>query len=55
MSCSKGRTYRVFDHSLDKLVAIKEYRPADIATAPQASDFRSDFPWGLARKTNEKR
>ena len=51
-----GMTYLSFDHNLDKAVAIKEYLPADIATrtgdnsvAPQASQFRDDFEWGLGR------
>ncbi len=57
-----GMTYQGFDHNLDKAVAIKEYLPSDIATrtgehsvAPQASDFRDDFQWGLARFLEEAR
>ena len=55
-------TYLGFDHNLDKAVAIKEYLPSDIATrtadhsvAPQASDFRGDFQWGLERFLDEAR
>ena len=57
-----GMTYLGFDHNLDKAVAIKEYLPSDIATrtadqsvAPQASDFRGDFQWGLERFVDEAR
>ncbi len=57
-----GMTYLGFDHHLDKAVAIKEYLPSDIATrtadrsvAPQASDFRGDFQWGLERFFDEAR
>ena len=57
-----GMTYLGFDHNLDKAVAIKEYLPSDIATrtadrsvAPQASDFRDDFQWGLERFLDEAR
>lgn len=57
-----GMTYLGFDHNLDKGVAVKEYLPADIATrtagfsvAPQASDFRDDFEWGLERFLDEAR
>ena len=57
-----GMTYLGFDHNLDKAVAIKEYLPSDIATrtaehsvAPQASEFRGDFLWGLERFLDEAR
>ena len=57
-----GMTYLGFDHNLDKAVAIKEYLPSDIATrtadrsvAPQASEFRDDFQWGLERFLDEAR
>ncbi|MYF72723.1 MAG: protein kinase [Gemmatimonadetes bacterium] len=57
-----GMTYLGFDHNLDKAVAIKEYLPSDIATrtsdnsvAPQASQFRGDFEWGLDRFVDEAR
>ena len=57
-----GMTYLGFDHNLDKAVAIKEYLPSDIATrtadhsvAPQTSDFRGDFQWGLERFLDEAR
>ena len=57
-----GMTYLGFDHHLDKAVAIKEFLPSDIATrtnegsvAPQASDFRGDFQWGLERFLDEAR
>ena len=57
-----GMTYLGFDHHLDKAVAIKEYLPSDIATrtadhsvAPQASEFRGDFQWGLERFLDEAR
>ena len=57
-----GMTYLGFDHNLDKAVALKEYLPADIATrtddnsvAPQASQFRGDFEWGLERFLDEAR
>ena len=57
-----GMTYLGFDHNLDKPVAIKEYLPSDIATrtadrsvAPQASEFRGDFQWGLDRFVDEAR
>ena len=57
-----GMTYLGFDHNLDKAVAIKEYLPSDIATrtgdnsvAPQASQFQSDFEWGLDRFLDEAR
>ena len=57
-----GMTYLGFDHNLDKAVAIKEYLPSDIATrtsdnsvVPQASQFQSDFEWGLDRFLDEAR
>ena len=57
-----GMTYLGFDHNLDKAVAIKEYLPSDIAArtadhsvAPQASEFRGDFQWGLDRFLDEAR
>ena len=57
-----GMTYLGFDHNLDKAVAIKEYLPSDIAirtggnsVAPQASQFQSDFEWGLDRFLDEAR
>ena len=57
-----GMTYLGFDHNLDKAVAIKEYLPSDTATrtadhsvAPQASEFRGDFQWGLERFLDEAR
>ena len=57
-----GMTYLGFDHNLDKAIAIKEYLPSDIATrtadrsvAPQASEFRGDFQWGLERFLDEAR
>ncbi len=57
-----GMTYLGFDHNLDKAVAVKEYLPSDIATrtgdnsvAPQASQFRDDFEWGLDRFLDEAR
>ena len=57
-----GMTYLGFDHNLDKPVAIKEYLPSDIAVrtadrsvAPQASEFRGDFQWGLERFVDEAR
>ena len=57
-----GITYLGFDHNLDKGVAIKEYLPSDLATrtaddsvAPQASQFRGDFQWGLERFLDEAR
>ncbi len=57
-----GMTYLGYDHNLDKAVAIKEYLPSDIATrtgdnsvAPQASQFRDDFEWGLDRFLDEAR
>ena len=57
-----GMTYLGFDHNLDKAVAIKEYLPSDIAirtadrsVAPQASNFRGDFQWGLERFLGEAR
>ena len=57
-----GMTYLGFDHHLNKAVAIKEYLPSDIATrttggsvAPQASEFRGDFQWGLERFLDEAR
>ena len=57
-----GMTYLGFDHNLDKAVAIKEYLPSGIATrttdgsvAPQASEFRGDFQWGLERFLDEAR
>ena len=57
-----GMTYLGFDHNLDKAVAIKEYLPSDIASrtnddsvAPQVSDFRGDFQWGLERFLDEAR
>ena len=55
-----GMTYLAFDHNLDKAVAIKEYLPSDIATrtadgsvAPQASNMRDNFDWGLERFVKE--
>ena len=57
-----GMTYLGFDHNLDKAVAIKEFLPSNIATrttdgsvAPQASEFRGDFQWGLERFLDEAR
>ena len=57
-----GMTYLGFDHNLDKAVAIKEFLPSDLATrtadrsvAPQVSDFRDDFQWGLERFLDEAR
>ena len=57
-----GMTYLAFDHNLNKGVAIKEYLPSDLATrttdgsvAPQASQFRDDFQWGLERFVDEAR
>ena len=57
-----GMTYLGYDHNLDKAVAIKEYLPSDIAArtgdnsvAPQASQFRDDFEWGLDRFVDEAR
>ena len=57
-----GMTYLGYDHNLDKGVAIKEYLPSDLATrttdgsvAPQASQFRDDFQWGLERFLDEAR
>ena len=57
-----GMTYLGFDHNLDKAVAIKEYLPSDIAArtgdnsvVPQASQFQSDFEWGLDRFLDEAR
>ena len=57
-----GMTYQGFDHNLDKAVVIKEYLPSDITTrtgdysvAPQATDFRDDFQWGLYRFLEEAR
>ena len=57
-----GMTYLGFDHNLDKPIAIKEYLPSDIATrtvdrsvAPQASEVRGDFQWGLERFVDEAR
>ena len=57
-----GMTYLGFDHHLNKAVAIKEYLPSDIATrttdgsvAPQATEFRGDFQWGLERFLDEAR
>ena len=57
-----GMTYLGYDDNLDKAVAIKEYLPSDIATrtgdnsvAPQASQFRDDFEWGLDRFLDEAR
>ena len=57
-----GMTYLGFDHNLDKAVALKEFLPSDIATrtadrsvAPQTSEFRGDFQWGLERFLDEAR
>ena len=57
-----GMTYLGYDHNLDKGVAIKEYLPSDLATrttdgsvAPQVSQFRDDFQWGLERFLDEAR
>ena len=57
-----GMTYLGFDHNLDKPVAIKEYLPSEIAirtgdnsVAPQTSDSRGDFQWGLERFLDEAR
>ena len=57
-----GMTYLGFDDNLGKAFAIKEYLPSDIATrtgdnsvAPQASQFRDDFEWGLDRFLDEAR
>ena len=57
-----GITYKAFDSSLNKFVAIKEYIPADIAIrlddttiAPKSAQDKGDYEWGLERFLDEAR
>ncbi len=57
-----GITYRAYDHSLNKVVAIKEYLPGEFAmrttdsrVGPTSEADRKDYEWGLARFVDEAR
>ena len=57
-----GITYLAQDINLDRLVAIKEYMPgqmamraADLSIQPQSDEHREDFHWGLTRFVEEAR
>lgn len=57
-----GITYLALDVNLDRLVAIKEYMPSQLATRtgdltiiPLSEEHRSDFKWGLTRFVDEAR
>ena len=55
-----GITYLVYDHHLDKAVAIKEYLPNDLAVRtnnqsvlPKSTEDQADYEWGLERFLSE--
>ena len=57
-----GITYRAYDLSLNKVVAIKEYLPGEFAmrttdsrVGPTSEADRADYEWGLARFMDEAR
>ena len=57
-----GITYRAWDTTLEKYVAIKEYLPRDFATrtntrtvVPTSPADRADYAWGLTRFLDEAR
>ena len=57
-----GITYRAYDPSLNKVVAIKEYLPGEFAmrttdsrVGPTSEADRKDYEWGLARFVDEAR
>lgn len=57
-----GITYRAFDSQLAKVVAVKEYLPAEFAVrdakgrvVPRGSRFADDFSWGRDRFLEEAR
>jgi serine/threonine protein kinase len=57
-----GITYLAQDINLERLVAIKEYMPGQMATRagdlsiqPQSDEHREDFHWGLRRFVDEAR
>lgn len=57
-----GITYRAWDTTLEKYVAIKEYLPRDFATrtntrtvVPTSQADRADYEWGLTRFLDEAR
>ncbi len=57
-----GITYRAYDLSLNKVVAIKEYLPGEFAmrttdsrVGPTSEADRADYEWGLARFVDEAR
>ena len=57
-----GITYRAWDTTLEKYVAIKEYLPRDFATrtntrtvVPTSQADRADYAWGLTRFLDEAR
>ena len=57
-----GITYLAQDINLDRLVAIKEYMPgqmamrnADLTIQPQSDEHGEDFKWGLTRFVDEAR
>ena len=59
---SFGITYRAWDTTLEKYVAIKEYLPRDFATrtntrtvVPTSPADRADYAWGLTRFLDEAR
>lgn len=57
-----GITYRAWDTTLQKYVAVKEYLPRDFATrtntrtvVPTSQADRADYEWGLTRFLDEAR
>ena len=57
-----GITYRAYDPSLNKVVALKEYLPGEFAmrttdsrVGPTSAADRADYEWGLARFMDEAR
>lgn len=57
-----GLTYRAWDTTLHKYVAVKEYLPRDFATrtntrtvVPTSTADRADYEWGLTRFLDEAR
>jgi hypothetical protein len=57
-----GITYLALDVNLDRLVAIKEYMPTQLAARggdftvrPLSDEHREDFQWGLTRFVDEAR
>src|ERR1044072_2678231 len=57
-----GITYRALDLQLERVVAVKEYLPALLATRldgvtvlPRSTQVADDFAWGRARFLDEAR